>query len=275
MKISTLLNTTTQALNSVADNPRLEAELLIAHALKLERAQLYAHSTDELSIMQEALVAQLVERRLHHEPIAYIVGHKEFWSLNLLVNSNTLIPRPETESLVEWILVHLPKDKLSIADLGTGSGALALALAHERPLWEITATDNSEAALTVAKNNAKQLGLNHIEFRLGHWCDALIKKEYAAIISNPPYIAEHDSHLSKLKHEPTSALISKNQGLADLEKIISTAAPYLAKKGYLILEHGFDQGSAVRALLHQYNFTSIETRLDLNGQERFTTATLL
>ncbi len=273
MKLAIFLKTLSLQLDVIGESSRLEAELLAAHVLNFTRAQLYARLDENLSEAQVTAIQNLVKRRLSHEPIAYILGHKEFWSLDLQVTPDTLIPRPETEDLVEWVLNHLSADKhLEIVDLGTGSGAIALALAHERPNWKIIATDRSEKALAVAKSNAQQLKINNVDFRLGSWCDALPSKKYPLIISNPPYIAEHDSHLELLQHEPLSALVANDSGIADLRTIIINAKNYMNNEAYLVLEHGYDQGQGVRKILLQEGYQQVETHLDLNGNERFTSS---
>ena len=273
MTLSALLNQLGQQLLHKVENPRLEADLLVAHVLKLSRAELYMRSNDTLSEEQINTILLLVARRTKQEPMAYILGHKEFWSLNLKVTPATLIPRPETEALVEWILDKFSNSaNLKVADLGTGSGAIALALASERPLWKITATDASSSTLKIAQENAASLNIDSIEFRLGNWCEAFLDTHYDLIISNPPYIAENDPHLAALTYEPSSALIAKNSGLSDLTELIREAKNYLNEQGVLVLEHGFEQGPAVRKLFSEYGYDKIATQCDLGRQERFTTA---
>lgn len=259
------------------DIPRLEAELLLAWVLNKPRSYLYAHPEQTLTPDQQAYLQTLVKRRQQGEPIAYICQQKEFWSLPLWITPATLIPRPETEHLVEWVLATLPADlPLTIADLGTGSGAIALALAKERKTWQIVATDQSAAALQVAKINADNLGITHVAFYLGNWCQALPQQKYAAIVSNPPYIAAEDMHLNQgdLRFEPKSALVAEEEGLKDLKTIIHQAIDYLHPSGWLALEHGYAQGNAVRDLLYQMNFLQIKTYPDFAGQDRFTVGQL-
>lgn len=243
---------------------RLDAEILLAKVLKKDRSYLCAHDRDSLTSLQQQQFQALVERRKHGEPVAYLTGHQEFWSLDLVVTPDVLIPRPETELLVETILQMLPaQEKLDIADLGTGSGAIALALATERPAWNIVATDFSAAALAVAQQNAQRLAVNNVEFLLSHWCEQLPIKKYSAIVSNPPYIDANDSHLPALRYEPQSALIAAEQGLADIEIIIQQAQNYLADHGMLIIEHGYQQADAVQTLFKKYNYTNSRTINDL------------
>lgn len=273
MNIKTLLQLSTQQLHAVCDTPRLEAEVLMAKVLGLSRSELYIHSLQELSLEQERQFKDFIQRRLDKEPLAYLVGEKEFWSQPLKVTPDTLIPRPDTEALVEWVLKHFSAScALKVADLGTGSGAIALALASERPHWKITATDRSSAALAVAQFNATHLKLNALEFIQGDWCHALDDSNYDLILSNPPYIEANDPHLLELAYEPQEALVAEEGGLADLKKIIIDAHNYVRPGGYLVLEHGYTQSKAVQVLLEQQAYSSIQTHFDLNQQPRFTSA---
>lgn len=254
-----------------SDMPRLEAELLMSQVLKKNRSYLLAYPEHPLSIDQAQAFQALVTRRVAGEPIAYLLGEKEFWSLSLDVTPDTLIPRAETELLVEQVLALLPKEAIQyVADLGTGSGAIALAIAHERPHWKITATDISKKVLDVARRNAARHGLHQINFFQGVWCEVLPPIEYNAILSNPPYIAAHDPHLAEgdVRFEPSGALVSEECGLRDLRHIISQAQPHLKKGGWLLLEHGYDQGEAVREMMRIVGYHSIKTYLDLGGHER-------
>lgn len=254
-------------------NPRLDAELLLAHILNLPRSSLHAYPEKSLTPAQQQQFDTLVQRRVSGESIAHLLGEKEFWSLNLRVTKDTLIPRPETELLVELTLAKLAPEPIQhIADLGTGSGAIALAIASERPHWQVTATDNYPATLEVAQHNAKRLQLTPIEFRRGDWCRALPLKKFNAIVSNPPYIAENDPHLTtdSLRHEPKPALVSGKDGLTALTAIINNAAQYLAEGGWLLLEHGYEQGSAVRELMLAAGYLEVVTYQDLSGLERVT-----
>ena len=270
MSIAELL--TTQFLTN-SNTPRLDLELLLAFILNQPRSFLYAHSEYELTPEQEKTFDALLNRRANGEPIAYILGKKEFWSLELAVNKNVLIPRPETELLVEIALSKLNQESAMIADLGTGSGAIALALADARPKWSIVATDLSADALNLACYNAKQLQLSNIEFYCGDWCEALPNKEFDLIISNPPYIAQNDPHLQQgdVRFEPKIALESGN-GLVALQKIIIRAKSHLKIGGLLMLEHGYDQSEQVQNLLHQNKYQAITPYQDLAGIYRVVVA---
>lgn len=265
----------TRELVAVSDSPRLDAELLTAMVLQRSRSWLFANPQQLLSDSQQQQLQQITARRINGEPMAYILGYQEFWGLHLTVTPGVLIPRPETEHIVEWALENFPANfPLKIADLGTGSGAIALALAVERPQWQIDATDQSLSALEVARFNAAHHPLTSVNFYQSDWCVGLPSKNYALIISNPPYIAAEDTHLPLLKYEPQSALVSGADGLHAIRTIISQAPEYLAESGYLVLEHGYDQAPAVAQLLHQNGFANIQSHLDLAQHPRFTTARL-
>jgi release factor glutamine methyltransferase len=267
------LQSIARAFSVVSDTPRLDAELLIAAVLQCSRAQVLADTKPSLTRTQQQQLEHFIARRLNHEPMAYILGQKEFWGLTLTVTPAVLTPRPETEHLVEWILTRFSENEsLQVADLGTGSGAIALALASERPTWRIDATDQSEAALAVARCNAAHHQLSHIHFYNGHWCEALPAKRYDVIVSNPPYIADSDPHLSQLTHEPLSALTAGCDGLDALREIIMQSRKYLVESGHLILEHGYDQAAPVTQLLQQHGFTDIQTHRDFSNHPRFATA---
>lgn len=269
MNLATTIQSLTHLLQSVSDTPRLDAELLIAHIFNRPRSFLYAYPEHELSYDQHNLLADYVVRRQQGEPIAYILGRKEFWSLELHVSKDTLIPRPETEHLVEWVLNYLPQENVTIADLGTGSGAIAIALAQERPTWNIHATDSSLAALAIAVKNSQKHHLSNIEFYSGHWCKALPQHQYTAIISNPPYIAEDDPHLEQLTFEPYTALAAKDNGLADFKIIIEQAKDYLQPNGVIILEHGYNQALLLMQLLIEAGFQQVHSHCDLAQKTRF------
>lgn len=248
---------------------RHEAEHLLLHVLHRERAWLFAHGDDPLPAPEAAAFQALLQRRAAGEPLAYLLGRRGFWTLDLQVSSATLIPRPETECLVELALARLPDDHpLRIADLGTGSGAIALALASERPLAQVVATDVSEDALEVAQANAVANGIVNVEFRCGSWLAPLAGERFDLIASNPPYIAEGDPHLAALGHEPGSALTAGPDGLDDIRALVSTAPAALNPSGWLLLEHGHDQADAVRALLQATGFIQVGSRIDLAGIER-------
>ncbi|ALA24197.1 protein-(glutamine-N5) methyltransferase, release factor-specific [Piscirickettsia salmonis] len=259
---------------------RFEAELLLGFVLAKNRAFLRAFAEKTLSSEQYQRFITYIHRRCYGEPIAYILGEREFWSLSLKVTAATLIPRPETEVLVDSVLnsSYLSKKSfkehpLRIADLGTGSGAIACALAHSRPRWQLDAVDFSREALMVAKENAGHLGLNNINFYYGSWCEPL-QGFYDAIVANPPYIEDQDQHLVQgdVRFEPHTALVSGQQGLDDIALIISQAPAFLKPQGLLALEHGYQQGAAVRDLFKQADFVEVQTIQDLSGQDRVTLA---
>ena len=255
---------------------RLEAEVLLSHVLKVARSYLYSHPEKVLTAYEEQSFKELIARREQGEPIPYLTGHQEFWSLDFHVTKDTLIPRPDTELLVETLLSLFPNEKKIIADLGTGSGAIALSLAHARPAWEIYATDQSEAALTVAKQNAEKLKIKNCEFHQGHWCDALPDLKFDAIVSNPPYIAENDPHLIQggLPFEPKGALVSGVDGLDALAEIILQAKIKLKSGGYLLLEHGYQQAEPVQTLFQKAGYQTVSSHRDLAGILRATSGFL-
>ena len=264
---------------------KLEAQLLLQHVLNVNRAWLIAHQNDALEANIHAAYRALINRRINGEPIAYILGVREFYGLNLKVTPATLIPRPDTETLVEAALAKIPLQKnLTICDLGTGSGAIALAIAKHRPLAQVTAVDASENALKIAQENAHNLQITNVEFTLSNWFDALKNQRFDVVVSNPPYIAEGDKHLSSgdLPWEPISALVpgqpfpledknaEKEDGLSAIKHIISDAPNYLKPHGWLMLEHGYNQAEQVTDLLAQAGFGQIETQKDLGGNNRVT-----
>jgi protein-(glutamine-N5) methyltransferase, release factor-specific len=251
----------------------VDAEWLLAHALGRPRAWLYAHADDKVDAGTQARFAELIARRAAGEPVAYLTRSRGFWSFDLRVTPDTLIPRPETELLVELALARLPETAaLRIADLGTGSGAIALALARERPCAHVFATDISEAALAIACENAAALAIGNVRFGSGSWCSALAGGPFDLIASNPPYIADDDPHLAAgdLRFEPLGALASGQDGLDAIRAIIRDAAAHLVPGGWLLLEHGVAQGSAVRALLHAAGFIDVGTARDLEDRDRVT-----
>lgn len=253
------------------DDPRLEAEMLLARALGEPRSRLHTWPRRPLPEADRVRFETLLARRLAGEPMAYIFGHREFWSLRLTVTPDVLIPRPETEQLVETALECLPADTpLAVADLGTGSGAVALAIARERPLARITATDLNPRALDVARANARRHGLVNVEFLTGTWFAPLADRTFDAIVSNPPYVATDDPHLDRgdLRFEPRAALVAEAGGLAALREIIKEAPAFLRDDGRLLLEHGCDQADAVTSALRARGFHQVATRNDLAGHPR-------
>jgi release factor glutamine methyltransferase len=260
-------------LAAASDSPRLDAELLLAHLLGCNRAGLIVGGGDALTAQAALDYAGLIERRRLGEPSAYLTGRREFWSFGLMVSSAVLIPRPETELLVELALERLAGTaEPAVADLGTGSGAVALALAQERADARVVAVDSSAAALEVAAANARALGLERVEFREGSWCAPLGAERFDLIVSNPPYVAEGDPHLAALRFEPQQALVAGPDGLDALRAIAAAARGNLRPGGSLLLEHGAGQGGAVRTLLADAGFVGVETRRDLSGNDRATLA---
>lgn len=249
---------------------RLDAQLLLLQAIgraTVDRAWLLAHDEDAIEPQALAAFTAMCERRLAGEPVAYLVGRKEFFGLELQVDARVLVPRPDTEVLVEWSLAVLAgTDTPRVADLGTGSGAIALAIQHRRPDARVTAIDASPAALEVAQANAAKLSLD-LRLLQGHWLDA-VEGRFDLLVSNPPYVAEADEHLAALAHEPRMALASGPDGLDDIRAIVDQAPSHLADGGWLLLEHGWDQAPAVRGLLSAAGFTAVQSRRDLAGIER-------
>ena len=246
----------------------LQAQTLLLHALGRDlhdRAWLLVHDTDEPSLSMLETFNALVQRRLHNEPIAYLTGSQDFHGLKLAVDPRVLVPRPDTETLVDWAL-SLDLEQATVLDLGTGSGAIALALKHARPSWALSAVDASADALLVASANAQALSLT-LNFVHGHWFAGL-QARFDLIVSNPPYIAEGDPHLPALNAEPRQALVSGVDGLDDIRHIIKQAPHHLNAGAWLLLEHGFDQASAVQDLLRQTGFSQVQSRVDLAGIKR-------
>ena len=255
-----------------SDSPRIDAEILLAYTLNESRTYLLTWPEKNIDADRSDTFKFLVEQRCEGQPIAYLTGEWEFWSLPLKVNTSTLIPRPETECLVELALEKCSAKHAVVADLGTGSGAIALALASERYSWSVLATDASAEALEVARANAETLGLGNIEFLLSNWFSNLPDKQFDLIISNPPYIDELDPALeaSVINWEPRQALISGLKGMADLEIIIGQAKYFLKAGAWLLVEHGYNQGEAVAQLFQQGGYKKINTEQDLNGLDRVT-----
>ncbi len=252
---------------------RVDAELLLLYLLGRERSWLFMRQDDALGDADAVAFEALVTRRQAGEPVAYLTGTRGFWTLDLAVTPDTLIPRPETELLVELALQCIPTDKdARIADLGTGSGAIALAIASERPRAHVIATDASEAALAIAQQNAQRNHITNILFRHGSWFAPIADERFDIIASNPPYIESGDPHLGEgdLRFEPTSALASGEDGLDDLRIITRQAPPHLNINGWLLVEHGWNQGAAVRELFEVAGFIDIHTARDLEDRDRIT-----
>lgn len=294
------------SLRNLSDSPRLDAELLLGCVLGLSRAGLIARGDDSVAAEREQAYADLIHRRLQGAPVAYLTGTREFWSLPLTVTPAVLVPRPETELLVELALACLParparavadqvrsagpttaaeqtpsadragstRSAGSVLDLGTGSGAIALAIASERPGWRVTGVDISPAALQVAIKNSLDLGLTHIEWRQGSWFEAVPGEKFDVIVANPPYVAAADPALLALRAEPALALSAGPDGLDALSHIARAAAPHLNDGGWLLLEHGSSQAPDVARLLESHGFTSVRSLLDFSGKPRVTQGTV-
>jgi len=263
-----------EKLAEVSDSPRLDAETLLAWVLDARHSHLFTHPEAELNDETAREFSDALARRHQGEPVAYITGSKEFWSLLLKVNRDTLVPRPETETLVEQALLLIPRDRpCRILDLGTGSGAIAIAIASERPNCEIVATDASRDALEVAKENAKEHGLDNIRFVEGTWTEPVDDRSFDFVVSNPPYVRDDDPALDELRYEPRSALAAGPDGLDAIRKIAEDAGKILTENGTLFLEHGADQQNAVADVLRQNGWTGMECSNDLAGRPRVTKAT--
>lgn len=273
--IEVVLQDSARRLAPVSDSPRLDAELLLGYVLGMTRDALYMRPEQRLSEQSQARYRDLVERRASGAPLAYLVGSREFWSMSLLVTPDILIPRPETELLVEAALARISESAAwSVADIGTGSGAIALAIARERPACRVYATDSSAAALDIARKNAEHLGLGSVECIQGNWLEPFSGKRLDLVASNPPYVREGDPHLSELRHEPRAALVAGPTGLEAIERIIAQARDCLVPGGYLLLEHGYDQAAEVAALLHAHGYREVCSHRDLSGHVRVSEARL-
>ena len=252
------------------DSARRDAEILLCHCLAKPRTWLYTWPEVDVEAPQAQRYASLLAQRAQGVPVAYLTGQRDFWSLQLAVNEHTLIPRPETETLVEWALELPLPVAAEVVDLGTGSGAIALALASERCAWQVSGLERSADALAVAQANAANLGLGRVHFQRSDWYEALGARRFHLLLSNPPYVDEQDNHLQQgdLRFEPRGALVAGQDGLADLETLVSGAPRHLLDSGWLLLEHGYTQGAAVRSFLQQAGFSDVATRRDIAGQER-------
>ena len=271
--IQSTLKSATKLLLETSDSALLDAEVLLCHVLGKPRSHLRAWPEKELQRQEYTKFLQLINQRQQGVPIAYITGNREFWSRNFKVNPDVLIPRPDTELLVELSLNLIEKKpKIRLIDLGTGSGIIAITLSAECPDLEVFATDLSAKALTVARQNATSHQIKNIHFSQSCWFDDVAQSEFDLVISNPPYIEGNDPHLSQgdIRFEPESALISADQGLKDIKAISNQARRYLKANGTLLIEHGFDQQTAVQTIFNSYKYSNIKTHTDLSGNPRVT-----
>jgi release factor glutamine methyltransferase len=251
----------------------LEARILLQHTLNVTHAWILTNESERLGEADRRCFFEQLQRRLTGEPIAYIIGQREFFGLTLAVSTDTLIPRPDTETLVEAALEHIPDNvACEVLDLGTGTGAIALAIASQRPSASLTAVDDSEPALRIAASNAERLGVRNVRFLRSDWFAGLENQAFDVIVSNPPYIASDDPHLAQgdLRFEPLSALVSGEDGLTDIRRIIGSSRKHLHKNGWLMFEHGYGQADAVASLLRQSGFQNVDHRSDLGGIVRVT-----
>jgi release factor glutamine methyltransferase len=258
-------------IESGSESPRADAELLAQHVLQCTRTWLRTWGDQVLSQPQQSQLQALLERRLNGEPIAYLIGEQGFWSLNLKVSPATLIPRPDTETLVEWALALPLPEHARALDLGTGTGAIALALAVEREQWQVSGLDLMPEAVALARENAELNQLERVRFDCSNWFEAVeASAGFDLIVSNPPYIDPDDAHLEQgdVRFEPRSALVAEHQGMADLERIIDQSRAFLKPEGWLLLEHGYQQAEAVRTCLEQAGFQQVTTRQDFGGNPR-------
>lgn len=276
VRIDAALARAVETLGQTSESPKLDAEVLLARALDLPKSYLYAHPEDELDDAAMERFFSSVERRRTGLPLAYITGTKEFWSLPLLVTGDVLVPRPETELLVELALRHIPRrGECAALDLGTGSGAIAVALASERPGCRIVATDASAAALAVARENARRLGLGNVEFREGDWTAPLAGTDagrFDLVVSNPPYIGRDEPELADLRHEPSAALVAGKDGLDAIRVLARDCPPLLAPGGLMLLEHGAAQRERVAGILAAEGWREIRCYEDAAGLPRVTSA---
>lgn len=273
LSIEQLIQQYSQQLVDISDTEKLDTELLLAHSLGKDRTYLFTWSDTLISQESESKFKRLFSRRLKGEPIAYILGKQSFWDLELKTNKHTLIPRADTETLIEWVvdLAEWLPDDATVIDLGTGTGAIALSIAYEYPNWLVQGVDLVSEAVSLAQENATLNSLGQVDFYQSSWFDQ-VDSEFDLIVSNPPYIDSNDDHLGlgDVRFEPRSALVADNKGLADLALIASQGRFYLLEGGWLLMEHGYDQKEAVQNLLKQLGYENISTRVDLGGNPRVT-----
>jgi release factor glutamine methyltransferase len=273
MRLDAAIADAKERLSHISESPRLEAELLLCRTIDVARSYLFAHPEDELDEVTRQRFEDVLARRLSGEPMAYIMGTKEFWSHELVVSPATLVPRPETELLVDLTLREIPRRaEWQVLDLGTGSGAIAVAIAAERPMCEVTAVDISEKALAVARENARYLSLGNIKFECGNWTDPVQGHTFNVIVSNPPYVRSDDAALLKLQHEPRSALAAGDDGLDAIRVLAAECGALLADGGVLLVEHGAEQADDAATLLKEHGWADICCHNDLAARPRVTVA---
>jgi len=257
-----------------SDSAKLDAQVLLLHILQKPRSYLFTWPDNLLSSEEQRQYDEFCERRLNGEPVAHIIGEREFWSLALEVNATTLIPRPDTETLVEQALALTVPEQAKVLDLGTGTGAIALALGSEMPTWQITAVDKVADAVALATRNQQRLAIDNVQVKQSNWFSALKNEQFNLIVTNPPYIEHDDKHLKEgdVRFEPLSALVADEAGMADIKQIITQSRDYLLPSGYLLIEHGFEQAEAVRHLFKQMAYINIKTVKDLGNNDRVTLA---
>lgn len=273
MNIQQALQQASQALSETSPSAKLDAQVLLTHVLQCNTAHLAAWPEKNLSEEQAAQYLQLTQQRKDGQPVAHLTGTREFWSLAFTVNDSTLIPRPETETLIEFILENFSNKKnLKLLDMGTGTGAIAISIASEKPGWKIFASEVSEQALVLARQNSEQHQTSNITFIHSNWFDNITDHDFDIIVSNPPYIAGDDPHLLQgdVRFEPRSALSSGKSGMDDIEHLCLHAKKHLAKNGWLIVEHGYDQAQIVAECFAKQGYTQVEQKKDLAGHTRMT-----
>lgn len=263
---------THRLLASISDSPLLDCQLLLCHVLGVPRSWLYAHAEEALTACDRDQFNTMMTKRKHGMPVAYLIGHRWFWNMELEVSEATLVPRPETELLVETMLARVDDGNRTILDAGTGTGAIAIALAAERPSWRIVATERSRSALEVAARNIQRWSQDRVTLLQGDWLNAIAAGSLDAVVCNPPYIAENDVHLHALAHEPRNALSAGPDGLVDIRKVIAGAIDCLRPGGLLVMEHGYDQADATRRLAQSAGFHDMETLLDQGNRARILVA---